>query len=131
MYSKDLRNGADPVTRCDSLSNMLELMGGKQMVVSGVLQDDINSDCDGKLWRVNTGLSQGISRPSSQIAVLQIKGEDFQPLTKLRSLFTAQPNQVEVVKEIEKNDDGSGQDSGSGSDLPPPSVSAGSGSGKH
>ncbi|EQC45994.1 metallophosphoesterase [Bacteriovorax sp. Seq25_V] len=42
---------------CKQLDKALKILGAKRMVIAHTVQKTINSDCDGKVWRIDTGMS--------------------------------------------------------------------------
>jgi len=66
---------------CGTLAQALELASAKRMVVGHTIQDSgINSACEGRVWRIDVGLSKvyGESRP---VQVLEIRGQAVQALS--------------------------------------------------
>jgi hypothetical protein len=59
-----------PGVECATLESTLAKLGGKRMVVGHTVQPGgINSDCDGKLWRIDVGLAKQYGGP---IEVLEV-----------------------------------------------------------
>ena len=56
------------------LDKTLEYLGGKHLVVGHTPQDKINSRCKGKIWRIDTGMSDafGKKKADERIEVLEI-----------------------------------------------------------
>jgi len=42
---------------CKELDEALGILGAKRMVIAHTVQKTINSDCEGKVWRIDTGMS--------------------------------------------------------------------------
>lgn len=65
-------------TQCPALGQALRKHGGKRMVIGHTVQDGINSDCGGQLWRVDIGMS-GAFGPRDQrgleVQVLEINND--------------------------------------------------------
>lgn len=68
----------DRAADCDMLTEALRALKAKRMVVAHSVQPHINSACDGKVWRIDTGMSKAYQ---GQVEVLKIDGET---LTVLR-----------------------------------------------
>jgi hypothetical protein len=63
---------------CSTLTEALGLLGAKRMVVGHTVQEQgINSACDGKVWRIDVGLSSYYKGP---IQALRIEGDKVAPL---------------------------------------------------
>lgn len=72
-YSSDpLAPGA-----CVRLGQTLEGLGARRMVVGHTVQREINSVCDGQVWRIDVGLSRYYGGPRQ---VLEIRGRDVRVL---------------------------------------------------
>jgi hypothetical protein len=54
-----LRDYSDETTDedCAQLEEVLDIMGAKRMVVAHTVQDHINSACDEKVWRIDSGIA--------------------------------------------------------------------------
>jgi hypothetical protein len=65
---------------CSMLSGVLERLGAKRMVVGHTVQDDgISSGCEGKVWRIDAGLS---AYYGGKMEVLEIRGETIRVLNE-------------------------------------------------
>ncbi len=63
---------------CADLATALAELGAKRMVVGHTVQSQgVNSACDGKVWRIDVGLSRYFGGP---IQALEIRGDDVTPL---------------------------------------------------
>jgi hypothetical protein len=63
---------------CASLTRVLAEMGAKRMVVGHTVQPSgISSACDGRVWRIDVGMSRAFGGP---IEVLEISGNDLKVL---------------------------------------------------
>jgi hypothetical protein len=63
---------------CADLGTALAELGAKRMVVGHTVQHrGVNSACDGKVWRIDVGLSRYFGGP---IQALEIRGDDVTPL---------------------------------------------------
>lgn len=63
---------------CATLTEALGLLGAKRMVVGHTVQEQgINSACDGKVWRIDVGISSYYKGP---IQALRIQGDKVTPL---------------------------------------------------
>lgn len=62
---------------CDKLGDVLAATGAKRMVVAHTVQDTINAACDGRVWRVDVGLSAYYGGP---IQALSILGDEVEVL---------------------------------------------------
>lgn len=60
---------------CDALTRSLARLGAKRMVVGHTVQTSgISSACDGRVWRIDVGMSRAFGGP---IQVLQIAGDEI------------------------------------------------------
>lgn len=57
---------------CSILNETIEYLKVRGMVVGHTIQNDINSACDGKIWRTDIGMSRSFGR-KHKIQVLEIK----------------------------------------------------------
>jgi hypothetical protein len=73
-YSDD-----DVVPNCKSLSTLLASLGVSRMVVGHTRWPHINSACDGKVWRIDTGMS---SYYGGNVEVLEIAETAVTPLAE-------------------------------------------------
>lgn len=64
---------------CASLNQALKTLHAKRMVVAHSVQPHINSACDGKVWRIDTGMSKAYQ---GRIEVLKIEGSTVSVLRK-------------------------------------------------
>ena len=62
---------------CKTLGRTLKKMGARRMVVAHTVQKQINSDCEGKVWRIDTGMS---SAYGGTVQVLKITGTQVEVL---------------------------------------------------
>ncbi len=62
---------------CEQLSQALTLLGVTRMVVGHTVQEHINSACDGRIWRIDTGMSKHYGGP---IEVLEITPDGVRAL---------------------------------------------------
>ncbi|HEX4445421.1 MAG TPA: metallophosphoesterase [Polyangiaceae bacterium] len=63
---------------CVDLTRVLEELGAKRMVVGHTVQNrGVNSACDGKVWRIDVGLSHYFGGP---IQALELRGDVVAPL---------------------------------------------------
>jgi hypothetical protein len=70
LWNRDY--GLPDAVDCASLSDVLQKLGAKRMVVGHTVQPGgITSACDGKLWRIDVGLAAGYGGP---IEVLEVVG---------------------------------------------------------
>lgn len=66
--------GEDPGTpQCVQLGSVLDLLGAERMVVGHSVQDEVNPACDGKVWRIDVGMS---AYYGGSPAVLEIAGDE-------------------------------------------------------
>ncbi len=63
---------------CDLLTSALETLGASRMVVGHTTQDEPNPACDGKVWRIDTGMSDyyggepfAVEIVSDEVSVIQ------------------------------------------------------------
>ena len=57
IWDRTYSDGDPGPEGCATLDEALALMGAKRMVVAHTVQDNINSACDGKVWRIDTGMA--------------------------------------------------------------------------
>jgi hypothetical protein len=68
----------DAAPDCSDLATVLAQLGAKRMVVGHTVQHQgVNSACDGKVWRIDVGMSRYFGGP---IQALEIRGSDVVPL---------------------------------------------------
>lgn len=74
VWVRDYSDGPDEED-CNTLSRVLDQLGASAMVVGHTVQDQINAACDGKVWRIDVGMSAyyGDGVP----AVLQVQDGEF------------------------------------------------------
>jgi hypothetical protein len=72
-YSRDVDHEA-----CKDLNQVLQATGAARMVVGHTVQPTINSACDGKVWRIDTGMNPTAYK--GPIEVLEIQGSSVRPL---------------------------------------------------
>lgn len=73
VWERIYSNGDLDVKVCRLLDPVLTALGVKRMVVGHTIQNGINSACNGKVWRIDVGLSRGYDALSSE--VLEIEGD--------------------------------------------------------
>ena len=64
------RNFGSTKPNCDSFNTVSKLLNVGHMIVGHTVQDNINSKCDNKLWRVDVGISEAFN--SNTIEILEI-----------------------------------------------------------
>lgn len=72
-YSREIWNTqVDRSRSCALLSKVLSQLGANQMVVGHTPQErGCNCECDGKIWRIDVGMSSGVcNAPASVIEIL-------------------------------------------------------------
>lgn len=75
LWSRDYSQAPE---RCDLLARALDTLGAARMVVGHTPQlEGISSACDGRVWRIDTGLAAHYGGPTQ---VLEIQGNDVRPL---------------------------------------------------
>ena len=73
----------DAPPACSDLATVLAQLGATRMVVGHTVQRrGVNSACDGKVWRIDVGLSRYFGGP---IQALEIRGNDVTPLREGKS----------------------------------------------
>lgn len=81
LWSREYSDDRDP-SACTTLGTVLESLGAERMVVSHTVQrHGIASACDGRVWRIDVGLSRVFGGP---IEVLEIKEDRVQVLREPR-----------------------------------------------
>lgn len=66
------RHFSDEHADCDMLTESLDILGAKRMVVAHTVQQTITSKCDGRVWAIDTGMSRYYGGP---IEVLSISND--------------------------------------------------------
>jgi hypothetical protein len=85
IWVRDYSDGTPAADRCAELGRVLYALSAERMVVGHTVQPQgINSACDGKVWRIDVGLSRYYGGKPS---VLEVRGE------KLRALPAVTPEQ--------------------------------------
>jgi len=80
IWVRDYSEGSPPADRCAELSRVLAALSAQRMVVGHTVQQQgINSACEGKVWRIDVGLSRFYGAKPS---VLEIRGDQVRPLTE-------------------------------------------------
>ena len=62
---------------CEMLSQTLTLLGVKRMVVGHTVQAHVNAACDGRIWRIDTGMSAHYGGP---VEALEITSDGFRAI---------------------------------------------------
>lgn len=69
----------DQAADCQNLTQTLKVLQAKRMVVAHSVQPHINSACEGKVWRIDTGMSKAYQ---GRIEILKIEGSTVSVLRK-------------------------------------------------
>jgi hypothetical protein len=78
LWLRIYSDGAPARGACDELGEVLQLLRAKRLVVGHTVQEQgINSACDGRVWRIDVGLSRFYGHAPS---VLEIKGDAVRAL---------------------------------------------------
>ena len=78
IWVRDYSEGTPAEDRCAELTRVLRALSAERMVVGHTVQQQgINSACDGKVWRIDVGLSRYYGGKPS---VLEIRGAQVRPL---------------------------------------------------
>jgi hypothetical protein len=80
IWSRHFSDETGPA-ECALLADTLELLGADRMIVAHTVQDGINSECDGQVWRVDVGLAAYYGGTNQ---VLEIVGNDVTPIAAAR-----------------------------------------------
>jgi hypothetical protein len=67
-YGKDNVNGET----CKNLDILLNKLGCKSMIIGHTPQEHINNQCQGKVWRVDVGISRCFSMNENNLQILEI-----------------------------------------------------------
>jgi len=87
IWVRDYSDGTPASDRCAELSRVLTALSAQRMIVGHTVQQQgINSACDGKVWRIDVGLSRFYGGKPS---VLEIRGEQIRALTEATSAVGA------------------------------------------
>ncbi len=62
---------------CEQLATALNLLGVRRMVVGHTVQEHVNSACEGRVWRIDTGMSKHYG---GAVEVLEITPDSIRPL---------------------------------------------------
>eukprot|EP00301_Raphidiophrys_heterophryoidea_P010606 c15788_g1_i1.p1 GENE.c15788_g1_i1~~c15788_g1_i1.p1 ORF type:complete len:393 (-),score=95.20 c15788_g1_i1:51-1187(-) len=79
VWSRKFSN-PDEACDCRTLASVLDTIGAKSMIVGHSIQDRINSACDGRVIRIDVGMSKGCSNSAPQ--VLEIVNNKLRILTR-------------------------------------------------
>ncbi|MEI9939667.1 MAG: metallophosphoesterase [Pseudomonadota bacterium] len=80
IWVRDYSDGTPAAESCAELTRVLGALSAQRMVVGHTVQQQgINSACDGKVWRIDVGLSRFYGGKPS---VLEIRGDRARPLTE-------------------------------------------------
>ncbi|HEX2670949.1 MAG TPA: metallophosphoesterase [Polyangiaceae bacterium] len=83
IWVRDYSDGTPAADRCAELSRVLTALSAERMVVGHTVQQQgINSACEGKVWRIDVGLSRYYGGKPS---VLEIRREQVRALTEAKS----------------------------------------------
>ena len=74
VWTRSFSEGDVPEAACDLLSEILDELELKRLVVAHTVQETINGSCDGKVWRIDTGMSAYFG---GAIEVLEILENDI------------------------------------------------------
>lgn len=87
IWVRDYSDGTPAPDRCAELARVLVALSAQRMVVGHTVQQQgINSACDGKVWRIDVGLSRFYGGKPS---VLEIRGDQVRPLTEAPGVANA------------------------------------------
>ena len=79
IWARLYSDGAPSAAACDELSRVLARLNAKRLVVGHTVQQQgINSACDGKVWRIDVGLSKHYG--GNATSVLEITGDETRVL---------------------------------------------------
>ena len=70
----------DRPANCEMLSQTLTLLGVKRMVVGHTVQAHVNAACDGRVWRIDTGMSAHYGGP---VEALEITPDGVQAIREM------------------------------------------------
>jgi hypothetical protein len=75
---------------CENINKVTKLLNVGHMVIGHTVQDNINSKCDNKLWRVDVGLSSAFDTGNMEILEILNNGvahntNDHKPIRILKS----------------------------------------------
>jgi len=80
IWVRDYSDGNPAAEQCAELTRVLGALSAQRMVVGHTVQQQgINSACDGKVWRIDVGLSRFYGGKPS---VLEIRGQQVRALTE-------------------------------------------------
>ncbi|HTU58669.1 MAG TPA: calcineurin, partial [Polyangiales bacterium] len=78
LWTRIYSDGAPAGSACDELGRVLRALSARRLIVGHTVQErGINSACDGRVWRIDVGLSRFYGKPAS---VLEIKGDSVRPI---------------------------------------------------
>jgi len=80
IWVRDYSDGNPAAEQCAELTRVLGALSAQRLIVGHTVQQQgINSACDGKVWRIDVGLSRYYGGKPS---VLEIRGDQVRPLTE-------------------------------------------------
>jgi hypothetical protein len=78
LWLRSYSEGVPAGSACDELGRVLRLLSAKRIIVGHTVQKQgINGACDGRVWRIDVGLSRYYGNPAS---VLEITGDSLRPV---------------------------------------------------
>jgi hypothetical protein len=78
LWLRVYSDGVPASSACDELAKVLRSLSAKRLVVGHTVQEQgINSACQGRVWRIDVGLSRFYGKPPS---VLEIRGDSVRPI---------------------------------------------------
>jgi hypothetical protein len=84
VWIRDYGEPMPDAAACGALANALSLLDSVRMVIGHTVQEKgMSSACDGKVWRIDVGLSGYYGDHATQ--VLEIAGDRITPLAEARS----------------------------------------------
>lgn len=89
IWARDYSDGTPAADRCAELARVLAALSAERMIVGHTVQQQgINSACDGRVWRIDVGLSRYYGGKPS---VLEIRGDQVRALTETTAPASQRP----------------------------------------
>lgn len=78
IWSRKVSEPEPSEAACAELTQVLNTLGLKRLVVGHTVQKNVNSACDGKVWRIDAGMS---AHYGSNAHAIEIKGDSVETIT--------------------------------------------------
>lgn len=78
VWDRTYSDGTPGASECALLDEALAILGAKRMIVAHTVQNYVNPACDGKVWRIDTGMA---AYYGGSLEALEIEGEVLNVIT--------------------------------------------------